>query len=316
MDDENAARWAIRLERDTLGEREQAELADWLNADERRRGALLRAEAVLAYLDRGRALAELHDGQPPYVPANGYRPTYERRGFLVGGALGAMAVSGLLGYVLTRPPTMEIETMIGEVRRVPLADGSVASLNTNSKVAVAMLERRRQVQIEDGEVWFQVAHDNARPFVVETGDVRVQAIGTAFSVRRREDGADILVTEGVVEVWVVGREGERRRIEAGSKGFVADAKPAIEVVQASGDIDRALAWRNGEIALNGESLEYAAAELNRYNLRKLVIEGNDLGREPLVGYFRTDQPENFGRAVANMVGARVKIDGDTIRLSR
>lgn len=316
MDDENAARWAIRLESETLGERERAELADWLQADERRRGSLLRAEAVLAYLDRGRALAELNDSPQPYVSAGGYRPTFERRGFLVGGTFAALSASGLLGYLLTRPPTMQIETMIGEVRRVPLADGSVASLNTNSKVAVAMLERRRQVHLEDGEVWFQVAHDKTRPFVVETGDVRVQAIGTAFSVRRREDGADILVTEGVVEVWVVGRENERRRIEAGSKGFVADAKPAIEVVHASGDINRALAWRNGEIALNGESLEYAAAELNRYNLRKLAIEGHGLGREPLVGYFRTDQPENFGRAVANMVGARVEIEGDTIRLSR
>ena len=167
-----------------------------------------------------------------------------------------------------------------------------------------MIGQRRDVKLENGEAWFQVAHDKARPFVVEAGDVRVQAVGTAFSVRRREGGADVLVTEGVVDAWVVGHENDRTRIAAGSKSFVADATPDIEVVEASSDIDRALAWRTGELALNGESLGYAASELNRYNTRKLVIDDPKLGREPLVGYFRTDHPENFGRAVAKMVGAK------------
>lgn len=318
--DEEAARWAVRLDGEPLSDAEQAGLDAWLAADARRRGSLLRAEAALAYLDRGRALAEPPEapdrGQDSAEPPEAYRPAFGRRGVLAGGALAAALAVGILGFALTRSPTTEIATAIGEVRRVPLTDGSVASVNTNSKVAVAMEGERRQVKLEDGEVWFQVAPDKARPFVVEAGGVRVQAVGTAFSVRRRSGGADVLVTEGVVEAWVVGRESKRVRIAAGAKSFVADAEPAIKVVQASGDVERALAWRNGEIALNGESLDYAVSELNRYNKRKLVIEDRELGREPLVGYFRTDQPENFGRAVADMLGAHVEVEGDTIRLSR
>jgi transmembrane sensor len=235
---------------------------------------------------------------------------------LVGASLSGLAAAGILGILMTRPRAIEIKTAIGEVRRVPLADGSVASVNTSSKLAVTMLGERRRVALEDGEAWFEVAADKARPFLVEAGDVRVQAVGTAFSVRRHAHGADVLVTQGVVEAWVAGHDHERTRIAAGSKSFVADATPLIEVVQASADIERALAWRTGELALNGESLDYAVAELNRYNRRKIVIDDPRLGREPLVGYFRTDQPENFGRAVANMVGAKVAVDGSTIRLSR
>jgi transmembrane sensor len=309
-DDEDAARWAIRLDGGPLSDAEQSTLDAWLAAGERRRGALLRAEAALAYLDRGRALAE------PAEAGTLYRPTFGRRAFLVGGSFGGLAAAGFVGFLLTRPRTLEIETAIGEVRRVPLADGSVASVNTNSKVAVAMAGERREVTLEEGEAWFQVAHDKARPFVVEAGDVRVEAVGTAFSVRKREGGADVLVTEGAVEAWVVGREGARTRIAAGSKGFVANTASAVEVVAASGDIDRALGWRTGELALNGESLDYAVSELNRYNTRKIVIDDRKLGREPLVGYFRTDQPESFGRAVATMFGAKVVVEGDTIRLSR
>ncbi len=251
MDDEEAARWAIRLDGAPLDDAEQGALDAWLAADERRRGSLLRAEAALAYLDRGRALAEAPDpGHAPAEPIEppeadaAYRPAFGRRGFLVGGALAGLAALGFLGFTLTRSPTLEIETAVGEVRRVPLTDGSVASVNTNSKVAVAMQGERRRVNLEDGEVWFQVAHDKARPFVVEAGEVRVQAVGTAFSVRRRQGGADVLVTEGAVEAWIVGRESRRARIAAGARSFVADTAPAIKVEQASGDVERALAWRD------------------------------------------------------------------------
>jgi transmembrane sensor len=309
-DEDAAVRWAIRLDGGPLDAKAQRELDAWLDADARREGALLRAEGALAYLDRGRAMSDVE--QAPTEAPHGMG----RRLFLAGGALSGLAAAGITGFILLRPRSVEIATAVGEVRRVPLTDGSVASVNTNSHIAVAMLDKRREVRLQDGEAWFQVAPDKARPFIVEAGDVRVQAVGTAFSVRRREGGADVLVTEGVVETWVVGHEDRRTRIAAGSKSFVATIEPRIEVVAASEDIDRALAWRTGELALSGESLDYAVSELNRYNNRKLVVEGRRLGREPLVGYFRTDQPENFGRTVAGMVGAKVVVEGDTIRLSR
>lgn len=303
-------RWAVRLDGEPLREEEEIALDAWLGAKPGRRGALLRAEAALAYLDRGRALAEAET-------LTQFDPRIKRRAFLIGGSLSGLSAAGLLGFFLSsRPQPFEIQTAIGEVRRVPLADGSVASINTNSKVVVAMDGHRREVTLENGEVWFQVAHDTARPFTVQAGEIRVRAIGTAFSVRRHEGGADVLVTEGLVEAWVVGREHTRTRISAGSKSFVAEKLPTVQVVEASGDIDRALSWRTGELALNGESLTYAASELNRYNRRKLLIADDKLGREPIVGYFRTDQPENFGRAVAAMVGGKAVIDGDTIRITR
>lgn len=306
LDDDEAARWAIRLDSGPLDAGEQSALDNWLLADERRHGSLLRAEAALAYLDRGRALAEPMEVPPVPAPLG-------RRAFLVGGAVTGLTLAGALGYLMAWP--VQIQTALGEVRRVPLADGSIASLNTSSKVVVAMRDKRREVKLEDGEAWFQVAHDKARPFVVKAGDVRIQAVGTAFSVRRRGGGADVLVTEGAVDAWVVGRESERTRIRAGSKSFVAEAEPLI-VVAASEDIDRALAWRTGEIALNGESLEYAASELNRYNSRKIVVDDRALGSEPIVGYFRADRPEDFARAVAGVLGCSIIADKDTIRLSR
>jgi transmembrane sensor len=312
-DDHDAAvHWATRLDGEPLSVEEQQALDVWILEDERRRGSLLRAEAALAFLDRGRALSETGRETEGGVRS----PNLGRRGFLIGGSLSALVATVAFGLFLVRYEPTTYQTALGEVRRVPLADGSIASINTDSKLAVVMQENRRKVKLESGEAWFQVAKDKARPFIVEAGHVRVEAVGTAFSVRRRDTGADVLVTEGVVDVWIEGSQGAHKRIAAGSRTFVRSESPAIKAVNAWDDVERQLAWRTGELALNGESLAYAASELNRYNRRKLLIEDPQLAEKPLVGYFRTDQPENFARAVATMLDARLRLEGDTIRLSR
>ncbi len=344
FDPDAAERWAIRRDAGPLAPAEQAALDAWLAEDARHHGALLRAEAVLAWLDRGRALAGESEAAPvamPTVPEPDFTATDRRSLIAAGLAAGIVATAGGGAWLWSTRPR-QIETALGEVRRVPLDDGSVAAVNTASLIAVSYAPDRRVVELRDGEAWFQVAKDKARPFVVEAGAVRVQAVGTAFSVRRRPAtadqpaGAEVLVTEGVVETWVEGQPGPRTRIAAGAKGFVPDpgtsgragAEPApqlarVEVEHAPGEIDRRLSWRNGELALNGETLAYAVAEINRYNARKLVlVDGpapdgaRPLARETLVGYFRTTEPENFGRAVADMVGAKVREDGREIRIER
>ncbi|WP_163220431.1 FecR domain-containing protein, partial [Citrobacter freundii] len=73
-----------------------------------------------------------------------------------------------------------------------------------SLASVDLEAAQRLVRIRQGELWFQVAKDSKRPFLVEAGKIRVQAVGTAFAVRRRQAGADIFVTEGVVEAWTSG----------------------------------------------------------------------------------------------------------------
>lgn len=320
--DDAAARWALMLDAGTVSPGDQAELDAWLAQSERHEGALLRARAILSYLDRGRALGAGAQIPPPAIDPPVAADTTRRRA-LFGMLATGLVAAGLGGIFLlptSEPPLSpggtRLRTALGEVRRVPLADGSIATINTESRLEIAMLPNVRRIRLENGEALFQVAHDAARPFVVEAGEVRVRAVGTAFSVRRRESGTDVLVTEGVVEAWVVGREAERRRIAAGNRSHIPDVAPRIEVAEATSEIDRTLAWRTGELVLNGETLGYAAAELNRYNAQKLVIDDPVLAREPLVGYFRTNEPRAFSHAVARMLDARMVETRAEIRLDR
>lgn len=129
--------WAIRLDGEQLSEGEQRALDEWLDEDERRQGALLRAQATLAYLDRGRALAPSSESATSSSAVE-ETPLIARRGFLIVGAASGLLAAGFGGLVLLHPGVENITTSLGEVRRVPLADGSVASLNTDSRIAVAI----------------------------------------------------------------------------------------------------------------------------------------------------------------------------------
>lgn len=295
-----AARWVVRADR---GDLDPSELEAWLAADTRRQGAYVRAQAAWSLLDRGRVLGGEERAAPP-------RRRIDRRGLLAG--LGAAAAACVAVVVAPRLLSARYGTTVGEIRRVPLADGSLAAINTDTALEVAMKPRRREVRLDRGEAWFQVAKDTQRPFVVESGPVRVRAVGTAFSVRRRDGGCEVLVTEGVVEVWSEGAGEAPRRVAAGERVFASDSAGAARPVPASLEITRELAWREGQIVLDGEAFGAAAQEFNRYNARKIVIADPDLAEQKLVGWFRTNEPESFARAAAASFGARVTVRGDAI----
>lgn len=310
--DDEAADWAARVDAHGLDVERDPELQAWLKGDARRAGALLRAQAAISFLDRGRALAHV---APKVEAVVARRPN---RRALIAGAGGAVAAALVGGIGLWTARPQRLDTRLGEIRRVPLADGSMVAINTKTALEVAMKPQSRHIVLKEGEAWFQVAKDPERPFVVAAGPVRVRAVGTAFSVRRGDDagaGVDVMVTEGVVETWVEGDPGPRRRLSAGNRIVLAGAgSPAV--AESPSEIERSLAWRNGEIALDGESLEQAARLFNRYNSRQIVIDDPALAQERFVGLFQTNEPESFAAAVAATLGAVVKDDAEVIRINR
>ena len=329
--DDQAADWVARRSAGLAPENEQAFQA-WYTADRRHQGAFLRAEAAWTLLDRAQVLAH---GNPsaddldlalsedralrePEAPILTDRPASARqkrtRRAVMGGAIAAAAAGAAVttGYMLTRPSSLT--TARGELRNVPLADHSMAAINTDSRIDVDMSATLRHVQLVKGEAWFEVTKNPDAPFVVSAGDIRVRAVGTAFSVRRRDTGADVLVTEGVVEAWNIKDTTKRVSLTAGAAAFVPFAPMAAQVAMQPQDVDRRLAWRTREIILQRDSLQSAVAEFNRYNDRQIVIADPALDSAQLVGGFAVDQPDIFARAVHATLNVPVTIEEQKITI--
>jgi transmembrane sensor len=303
--EQQAAEWALRH---PLAREEQAGLDDWLGRDWRHEGALLRAMAGLNAIET--ALAD-----KPGTPAETEGAPRSTRRWLLGGGIGmAAAASGILAWGWQ--VGQRITTGRGEIRRLPLADGSVATINSDSDLRIQLASDSRRIDLDRGQAWFQVAKDRTRPFVVDAGIAQARAVGTAFSVVRGRNGVQIAVTEGTVAVWPSAASGMMTILEAGQFANFTGAGAAPAVGSAPEEIERALAWRNGEIALENDSLAEAVALFNRYNQRQLVLADPALGDEKLVGLFKLDKPENFAAMLHTSLDIQVSATPDQIRLSR
>ena len=318
--DKEALRWVVRASEGPLRGAEQAEFDAWYAADRRHRGAYLRAQCIQCALEEiepaGAALAAdahesgesvesvesvesadpLEPAVPALVPA---QPWYRsRRGLLQLGGMAAavVAVAGMATW-FTAPAPLVIATAKGEVRSVPLADQSLVSVNSASRIAVTLTERSRKVELQGGEAWFSVAKDRTRPFVVEAGTASVRAIGTAFSVRRLGDGAEVLVTEGVVEVWTGADEAHKQSLKAGDMALVS-AQPALTVSRDAAEVTRRLAWKERKLVFVDHPLSEAVADFNRYSTVPIVLADPSLGARRLVGTYSIDSPHLFAQAVS------------------
>ncbi len=231
------------------------------------------------------------------------------------------AVSGMGWHYLTSGANT-YRTAIGDMQAVHLADGSQVTLNTDSRIHVALGAAERRIDLDRGEAFFDVAKDPARPFVVRAGNKRVVAVGTKFSVLHATGGARIadvriVVTEGVVRVEDLSRRGSAAPVRL-IAGNIARAG-AAGVLVTENSVPRAeqtLSWRSGYIMLRDTALADAVAEFNRYNERQLVLADPALADLRIGGNLRLTNLEAFVRVLEQGFPIRADRDGERIVLSR
>lgn len=174
-----------------------------------------------------------------------------------------------------------------------LPDGSSVALGARSAVDIQFAGEKRSVRMSDGQAYFRVAPDPRRPFVVTAGAVRVQAVGTAFDVRKNNDRVVVTVTEGKVQVSTAPSPTSSGAITLGS-GFqlVWDGSPD-RVSLSQVDAAMATAWRDGRLEYLGEPLKTVIANVNRYSQRRIVIDDDEVGRIVFTGSIFVDSIDDW-----------------------
>ena len=184
---------------------------------------------------------------------------------------------------------------------VVLPDGSVVALDAGAAIAVAYSDTERRIELLRGDAWFEVAHDDGRPFRVAAESGVIEDIGTAFEVRLDDGAAIVTVTEGVVLVSAGGREGVM--LKASERVRYQD-DGALAHLQAVPPQDAA-AWRRGEILIRDEAPRDAIARIARYRHMPVYLLGDWPEDMRVSGIFRTDRPDEAIGAVARMAGLSV-----------
>ncbi|MGK9126215.1 FecR domain-containing protein [Olivibacter sp. SA151] len=98
----------------------------------------------------------------------------------------------------------QIRTGIKQIKKVDLPDGSMLYVNANSTIRIRepLLANKREIFLDEGEAYFEVARDSLRPFIVHTPSLKMEVLGTAFNVKSYKtlDDVTIEVQHGKVRV--------------------------------------------------------------------------------------------------------------------
>ncbi|WP_158257999.1 FecR family protein [Sphingopyxis lindanitolerans] len=312
--EETAAEWLVRREGAAWSDADQTAFDQWVAEETAHRIAVIRLETVWRKAGRLRASA-LGNGEavaPPSAAVDDDLPVPRRRRWLWPAAIAASLALVSVPIYQSFNGAESYATAVGGFQRLPLADGSRVDLNTNSRLDVAYSKAVRRLDLEQGEAFFKVAKNAKRPFVVHAGAWRVTAVGTAFTVRMRGGDIDVVVTEGRVRIDPPAASGVAARPVFASAGQVATATGATPVVRPldAAAIDMAMSWRDGLLIFERKPLGEVAAEFNRYNQVKLVVDPSATG-VIVDGSFRATNVAGFLRLLKQGFGVESLPDGRT-----
>lgn len=285
---QTSAAWVARLHSGEMTADDEANLNEWLDADSANRREYGRSLQLWADMDPLRddpAIRQLLSAPIHVAPERPNR--WKSRGTLSAlAATLAIVFVGTASYLYRSPGDQQVRTAVGEIRGVTLADGSNVTLNTATRLLVRMNETARTVEFEQGEAFFDVRADAARPFIVRTpnGDVRV--IGTRFNLRRTGSLVEVMVEDGRVEVRP-GSHAQAASIQLAARQRVAFAARGATsrpvVVPAT---SRIASWRSGDVIFRRDTLISVISELGRYTSKRLVIDDPQLANLAVSGVFR------------------------------
>lgn len=186
-----------------------------------------------------------------------------------------------------------ITTPNGGQWQIKLPDGSQVWLNAASSLTfpTSFTHGINRIVKLSGEGYFEVAKDATHPFIVISGDQRVEVLGTHFNISSYADDPSVKTTllEGRVKVSLIGnatpmflRPGE----QSVAKGNQLEVK--------SVDTEEALAWRNGYFQFDDEPVNSIMRKLSRWYDVDVKYEGN-ISDEGLNG--RVSRNKNISQVI-------------------
>jgi transmembrane sensor len=163
------------------------------------------------------------------------------------GATDVLLDNDQLTYQVQHPAGAEISYNTLTVPRghefqLVLPDGTKVWLNAASSLRYPTVSAGAERRVEvTGEVYFEVAHDAAHPFIVKKGETEIKVMGTHFNVNAydEENSLNVTLLEGSVQVsngtnHVVIKPGQQ-----------AQVRKSISVTD-NVDLEEVVAWKDGK----------------------------------------------------------------------
>jgi len=166
-----------------------------------------------------------------------------------------------------------------------LPDGTTGFLNSGSKLSYTLpFSNNRKVSLE-GEAWFDVVHNEKRPFEISAGESKIKVLGTSFNVSayKEEKYVEVVLQNGKVE-FSDGVEADKIVMKPSERLVLKDAKIAVDPVDPS----KYKGWTDGKLIFRGDNMAEVARRIERWYDVKVEIADKNLDQFSFRATFKDD----------------------------
>lgn len=284
-----ALEWFVLLQEQTVSDDDRRAFSVWL----------LSSPAHHEAYERAQTLWQRFDVVKPEVDRYRRSSRVRRRSVLLGLLAACALAPG--AYLLSRPDMFATyRTDIGERRIFLLSDGSTVELGSYSALSVGFSDEARHLVLHEGQGFFKVAADAARPFVVSAGGGTITALGTAFDVKLIDNAVTVSVAEHAVMVDV----GNGRPVTL-DEGWQLTFSHDEITPPLRADWSVVDAWRKDRVIFQDVPLRRVLSELERYRRGRIFLTDHEIGNMPVTAIFDTRDAEAALASIAETLPVRV-----------
>lgn len=258
------------------------------------------------------------------------RTRSSRRFFMAAALIAAAIVAVLGGHWLTNEfagrragsvaGAREYVAPRGQRMIIHLSDRTEIRLAPDTRLRLSGGDGRsaREVELE-GQAYFDVSYDAARPFIVRTKNIIARDLGTRFSVRAYAGDADteVVVAEGSVALGRALSSQPQDDSVLLERGDVGRLTAEGDLVRTRGvAVDRLLAWTDGELVFRRTPLREAVVELGRWYDVDIQLADSSFADERVTASFKDEPPSVAVGLVATAAGLDMRQTGSRFTLQR
>ena len=272
--------------------------------------------SAVAHPGTERAILKLFDGQTVVLD------TTMRNSLIARGASVRIEMDSnrLLRYSLNDSASMsggdknnELIVPKGGEYQVVLADGTRVWLNSDSRLVYPPVFKGKERRVVlSGEAFFDVVHDEERPFIVETSRMQVEVLGTRFNVNAYEEEEFVLATLVNGSVEVSSENQPTLRLEPGEQAYGTRGNLGKREV----NVRLFTSWIDGKFMFNNAELEEIAKQISRWYDVEIFFSSESVKKVRFTGAIVKFRPlEDLVRMIESTSQVRFSVKGKTIVIS-
>ena len=203
---------------------------------------------------------------------------------------------------------------INEPKTILLPDSTTVLLNRYTTLAFSYNNKQRQVEFS-GEAFFEIKHDNERPFVIQLNELTIEDIGTSFNVKAPagSDSVQVIVTEGLVKLSspIDADYNFSSMLRPGQQAVYSHKTKTIKATILADT--NALAYKTKVFVFENASLPSAAQKLMEvYNVKITIAK--PLNDCHITATFKNEKIDAVMEVIATTLNLKLTISGNDYKL--